>query len=89
MISRRDWLGTSAALAAGAILPGFALGEANGATPILRAIPASGEKLPVIGLGTNNYSPTSVEERLTRRVVLDKLPQLGGKVVDTAPAYRD
>lgn len=89
MISRRDWLGTSAALAAGAIIPGFALGEANGATPILRAIPSSGEKLPVIGLGTNNYSPTSVEERLTRRVVLDKLPQLGGKVVDTAPAYRD
>ena len=43
----------------------------------------------MIGLGTNNYSPTSVEERLTRRVVLDRLPELGGKLVDTAPAYRE
>ena len=43
----------------------------------------------MIGLGTNNYSPTTLEERLARRVVLERLPQLGGRVVDTAPAYRE
>lgn len=89
MITRRDWLGSSAALAAGAAFPALALADDARGAPILRTIPSSGEKLPVIGLGTNNYSPTTVEERLARRVVLEKLPQFGGKVIDTAPAYRE
>lgn len=89
MITRREWIASTASLAAGATLPRLALAEAGSGAPIRRAIPASGEQLPVIGLGTNNYSPRSIEERLTRRVVLEKLPQLGGKVIDTAPAYRD
>jgi aryl-alcohol dehydrogenase-like predicted oxidoreductase len=55
---------------------------------ITRAIPSSGEKLPVIGLGTNNYSPTTPEERAARREVLERMPELGGTVVDTAPGYR-
>ncbi|MCU0758402.1 MAG: aldo/keto reductase [Steroidobacteraceae bacterium] len=95
MITRRECLGSTAAIAATAALVPLGIlprpvdaQEARG-TPILRSIPASGEALPVIGLGTNNYSPTSFEERITRRVVLERLPQLGGKVVDTAPAYRD
>jgi aryl-alcohol dehydrogenase-like predicted oxidoreductase len=88
MITRRSWLTTAAALAAGATCGRLA--AATGAdTPILRPIPSSGETLPVIGLGTNNYSPKTREERLARRVVLEQLPRLGGRVVDTAPAYRD
>ena len=79
MITRREWLTTprhsprpSAAPArprwmhSGAARPGRA--------PILRTIPSSSEKLPVIGLGTNHYSPTTLEERLARRVVLERLP---------------
>jgi aryl-alcohol dehydrogenase-like predicted oxidoreductase len=95
MITRREWLGSTAAIAAAAALapsslvPRAARAEQARGAPILRSIPSSGELLPVIGLGTNNYSPTSVEERITRRVVLARLPQLGGKVVDTAPAYRE
>jgi aryl-alcohol dehydrogenase-like predicted oxidoreductase len=54
-----------------------------------RAIPASGERLPVIGLGTNNYSPTTAEERATRRAVLERLTASGARVIDTAPAYRE
>lgn len=94
MITRRQCLGSAAAIAAGAVVTPFAIApearaaEGRGAA-ILRAIPSSGERLPVIGLGTNNYSPSSAEERLTRRVVLERLPLLGGKVVDTAPAYRE
>ena len=96
MITRRDWLTHAAALSAA--LGTTRLPAADSATPaakaladvpILRTIPSSREKLPVIGLGTNNYSPTTLEERLARRVVLERLPQLGGRVVDTAPAYRE
>lgn len=54
---------------------------------ITRAIPSSGEKLPVIGLGTNRYGVTAAAEIADRREVLRRLPELGGAVVDTAPAY--
>jgi aryl-alcohol dehydrogenase-like predicted oxidoreductase len=53
-----------------------------------RAIPSTGERLPVVGLGTNNYSPATPEERAARLAVVEQLPQLGGAVIDTAPAYR-
>jgi aryl-alcohol dehydrogenase-like predicted oxidoreductase len=56
---------------------------------IRKAIPSSGEMLPVIGLGTNNYSPTTAEERATRRTVVAELSAAGASVIDTAPAYRD
>lgn len=52
-----------------------------------RPIPSSGERLPVIGLGTNNYSVTSTEDLAARRDVLERMPELGGTLVDTAPAY--
>jgi aryl-alcohol dehydrogenase-like predicted oxidoreductase len=52
-----------------------------------RLIPSSGERLPVIGLGTNNYSVTSTEDLAARREVLRRMPNLGGTVIDTAPAY--
>ena len=96
MHTRRDWLTHAAALAAAlgstrlpAVESTPAPARSPADAPILRTIPSSGERLPVIGLGTNNYSPTTLEERLARRVVLERLPQLGGRVVDTAPAYRE
>lgn len=54
-----------------------------------RRIPSSGERLPVIGVGTNNYSPTTPEERAARRVVLERLTGSGLRVIDTAPLYRE
>jgi aryl-alcohol dehydrogenase-like predicted oxidoreductase len=54
---------------------------------ITKAIPSSGEKLPVVGLGTNNYSVSAPNEIADRRAVLQRMPELGGSVVDTAPAY--
>gem|GEM_PF-22533 len=54
-----------------------------------RRIPSSGESLPVLGLGTNNYSPRTAEERAARRAVLERFSQLGATVIDTAPAYRE
>ncbi len=91
MITRRQWLSSVAALSAGSLVTRLqaATASAGAGDPILRPVPSSGEKLPVIGLGTNNYSPTTAEERLARRFVVDRLPQLGGRIIDTAPAYRE
>jgi len=78
-------------LAAGA---GMALGSlpawgADGASlPLItKSVPSSGEKLPVIGLGTNQYSVTAAEELAARKEVLLNMPKLGGKLVDTARGY--
>jgi aryl-alcohol dehydrogenase-like predicted oxidoreductase len=56
---------------------------------ITKTIPSSGEKLPVVGIGTNQFSVSEPDEVAARREVLQHLPQLGGKVVDTANAYGD
>jgi aryl-alcohol dehydrogenase-like predicted oxidoreductase len=55
--------------------------------PITKTIPSSGEKLPVIGLGTNQYSVTTPDEIDARREVLKHFPELGAKVIDTARGY--
>jgi len=55
---------------------------------VTKAIPTSGERLAVIGVGTNNYSPTTPDERAARREVLSGLTAAGASVIDTAPAYR-
>jgi aryl-alcohol dehydrogenase-like predicted oxidoreductase len=55
---------------------------------VTKAVPSTGERLAVIGVGTNNYSPTTPEERAARREVLAGLTGAGASVLDTAPAYR-
>ena len=68
----------------------FAACGASAASPLIRkAIPKSGERLPVVGLGTNNYSPKTPEERAARRDVIAALTAGGASVIDTAPSYRE
>jgi diketogulonate reductase-like aldo/keto reductase len=58
--------------------------------PLLqRAIPSSGEKLPVIGLGTWQVFDVSSEpkERQPLEEVLSRFAALGGRVVDSSPMY--
>ncbi len=53
-----------------------------------KAVPSSGERLPVIGIGTRNYrAGPSAEEREPYRSTLRKFVELGGGVLDTAPSY--
>lgn len=59
------------------------------ATPILKRIPSTGEQLPVIGLGTNTFGVSDPVGYEARRHVLKEMPELGGKVVDTARGYGD
>jgi aryl-alcohol dehydrogenase-like predicted oxidoreductase len=68
----------------------LALGAAAASLPLItKTIPSTGEKLPVVGIGTNQFSVTAPDEIAARRAVLEHLPQLGGKVVDTAWGYGD
>lgn len=87
-ISRRNF--NKAALATGALLatggPAAVAGPAN---VIKRAIPSSGEMVPIIGLGTNRYSlGASAEDRAPLRETLVRFHEWGGTLVDTAPGYR-
>jgi aryl-alcohol dehydrogenase-like predicted oxidoreductase len=55
---------------------------------IERAIPSTGEKLPVVGIGTAViYQQPTPEEIPPLRDTLQKFPELGGRMLDTAPSY--
>jgi aryl-alcohol dehydrogenase-like predicted oxidoreductase len=54
------------------------------ATLIQKPIPSSGERIPVVGMGTARYFDAVTPEL---REVIKRFPDLGGKVIDTAPSY--
>ncbi|WP_367874897.1 aldo/keto reductase [Luteolibacter sp. Populi] len=54
---------------------------------ITKEIPGSAKKIPVIGLGTNQYGVTTEEELAPRREALRQFPKLGLTLIDTAPGY--
>ncbi|HEY9230345.1 MAG TPA: aldo/keto reductase [Gemmatimonadaceae bacterium] len=92
-ISRRDavkiGLGAGAALTLGrsSLFAEPAAALQAGAL-IQRAIPSSGEKLPVIGIGTAViYQNPTPEQIPPLRDTLQKFPLLGGRVLDSAPSY--
>lgn len=65
-------------------LPLFAAEGVQAANLIEKPIPSSGEKIPVIGMGTARYFDAVTPEL---REVIRRFPELGGKVIDTAPSY--
>jgi aryl-alcohol dehydrogenase-like predicted oxidoreductase len=85
-LSRRSVLQAGVAAGVAASLPGLPAWAAAPA-PILRAIPSSGEKLPVIGVGTNAFGVNDAAERAALKDVLRELPAQGGKLIDTAFGY--
>ena len=64
-------------------------GKPFSGTLITRAIPASGEKIPVIGMGTSGSFEVgaSAAERDPLREVLKRFIAAGATVIDTAPTY--
>lgn len=55
------------------------------ASPILRAIPSTGEKLPAIGLGSaRTFDVSDVSKVLP---VVQRFLELGGRVIDSSPMY--
>ena len=87
-VSRRSVMKGGLAAAAGLALgEGAAAADPASLTLITRTIPSSGEKLPVVGVGTNAYGVTGPEEVAARRDVLKALADVSGSVVDTARGY--
>lgn len=87
MLTRRDWL--TLTLGAGAA---FALERAHllAQQPLLtRAIPSSGEQLPVVGLGSSATFAQVAKAADLARIgdVFKALVSGGGTVFDTAPGY--
>ena len=92
--TRRD--AVKAGIGAGVALTGLSVpawaampGPASQALNLItRAIPSSGEKLPIVGMGTaRNYENPSPEQLPPLREVIRAFPEMGGKVLDTAPSY--
>ena len=87
-VTRRDFSKAGLALAA---LAGtrLSIAEAKDFVPLKRAIPSSGENIPIVGVGTNRYGVgNDLELREPLRDALSRFHALGGTVIDTAPGYR-
>lgn len=56
---------------------------------LMRSIPSSGEKIPVIGLGTSQTFDVgaSQSERAPLAQVISDFVELGGKLIDSSPMY--
>jgi len=64
-------------------------GGAQNRAPLTRAIPKSGERIPVIGMGTwlTFDVGDNVAERARRRAVLAQFFAAGGGMIDSSPMY--
>jgi aryl-alcohol dehydrogenase-like predicted oxidoreductase len=82
-LTRRDLLKLGAGAAAGALTGGAQAAAAL----VTRAIPSSGERVPVVGIGTNRYRTGSEADIAPLRETLKTFAAAGGKLIDTAPMY--
>jgi aryl-alcohol dehydrogenase-like predicted oxidoreductase len=89
MISRRDFLATTAGVGATLSLTPRLLDALAQGQLIQRAIPSTGEKIPVIGLGSSaTFSSVARSEDVTAlREVFKAMTDRGASVFDTAPSY--
>ena len=85
-LSRRSVLAAGVALSASWLAR---RAQAQADKPLLtRAIPHSGEQLPVVGLGTAVSFPSAdTAQRQALKGVIDALIAGGGKLIDTASVY--
>jgi aryl-alcohol dehydrogenase-like predicted oxidoreductase len=88
-IGRREFLGTARAASGLALLLSAGRLGAQPGPLIERPVPSSGERVPVIGIGTARRweSPATEAEMAPLREVLRRFAERGGRVVDTAPSY--
>jgi diketogulonate reductase-like aldo/keto reductase len=89
-ISRREAARILGGAAAAVLFP-LPMHAADNASSsiLLRPIPSTGEKIPVVGLGTWQVFDVGVapNERAPLKEVLTRFVQLGGKVIDSSPMY--
>jgi aryl-alcohol dehydrogenase-like predicted oxidoreductase len=94
MLTRREWLGVTLGASAAMALNPRLLGALQqqstaGSDLLMRAIPSTGEMLPLVGLGSSaTFSQVARSEDVTAlREVLRTMVERGGSVFDTAPSY--
>ena len=89
MLTRRDYLKNTAMVGAACALPAGLVRAFEGGNLITRAIPKSGEKLPIVGLGSSaTFRSVAQSNDVTAlEGVMQTLVDNGGTVFDTAPAY--
>ncbi len=95
-ISRRDALRMALGVGAGLALRPRDLwaheagwDDLQAASLVTKPIPSTGERLPVIGIGTaRRYDVAASEAELAPlREVVRNFTRMGGKLIDTAPSY--
>lgn len=89
MVSRRDFLATAAGVGATLSLTPRLLEALAQGQLIQRTIPATGEKIPAIGLGSSaTFSAVARSEDVTAlKAVFQAMVDRGARVFDTAPSY--
>ncbi len=84
-LSRRAALQGTLATGLTAALPSLLRAADQASVPVIRKrIPSTGERIPVIGIGTNAFRDAEYDEL---RQVLERMHALGGRVIDTAARY--
>ncbi len=90
-MTRREWMWRTFGLTGMLALDPQAAwaGAAGNRTLITRTIPSTGERLPIVGLGSSaTFAQVArTDDVAALRSVLGRMVQLGGTVFDTAPAY--
>ena len=89
MLTRRDYLKYSALAGAACTLPASLLQALEAGEIIKRAIPKTGERLPIVGLGSSaTFRTVAQSEDVTAlQGVFTTLLENGATVFDTAPGY--
>lgn len=89
MLTRRDYLKTSVLLGAACSLPSGLLQAFERNKLITRTIPKTGEKLPIVGLGSSaTFRQVAQSDDISALAdVMQTLLENGGTVFDTAPSY--
>ncbi|MDA1063656.1 MAG: aldo/keto reductase [Proteobacteria bacterium] len=89
MLTRREYLKNSALAAAACALPTSLLQAFESSKLMARAIPKTGEKLPIVGLGTSaSFRQIADQQDVSAlRDVMQTMLDNGGTVLDTAPSY--
>lgn len=89
MFTRRQWLGRAFGAGAALALDPRLLRALQQGELLARAIPSTGERLPLVGLGSSaTFSRVARSEDYSAlREVLRTLVERGGRVFDTAPGY--
>jgi aryl-alcohol dehydrogenase-like predicted oxidoreductase len=86
-ISRRQLIQGGVAAVVALATHGAWAADARALPQIVKTIPSTGEKLPAVGVGTNAFGVNTPQELAEIKRVLQGLPELGGKVVDSARQY--